>query len=150
MEGQTVSAHEFTGTFEHSLDAKNRVSLPSKFRQYLPSDLKVSLSLDRSCLYVFTYDAYRQWVEDVFDGCSRSDRELSRKFQSLDRFIHAFTFDATIDTAGRIGLETKIRELAGIGRDVTILGHGDRIEIHDRAKFNAWENESLDMDFMTE
>lgn len=137
----------FTGTFEHTLDAKGRVSLPSKVRRFLPPTVKTVLSLDKGSVYVFSPKAYKAWFDSFFpNGVNpRSNQDVK-----LQQRLRAFSEDADIDSAGRIGISAKLRGIVGLDKDVTIIGCGDHLEIVDRAKFSAVEDELLAMDFMVD
>lgn len=137
----------FTGTFEHTLDAKGRVSLPSKIRRSLPQTVKTVLGLDNASVLVFDPKAYKVWVDGFFpDGFN----PRSASHVKLKQRLMAFSEDADIDSAGRIGISTKLRSIVGLEKDVTITGCDDHLEIVDRAKFSALEDELLAMDFMVE
>lgn len=137
----------FTGTFEHTLDAKGRVSLPAKIRRSLPSTVKTVLSLDKEAVYVFSPKAYKAWFDSFFpNGFNpRSTADVKLKTRLM-----AFAEDSDIDSAGRIGISAKLRGIVGLEKDVTIIGSGDYLQIVDRAKFAAVEDELLDMDFMVD
>ena len=144
---QTEPVPDFTGTFEHTLDAKGRVSLPAKIRRCLPSTVKTVLALDKGSVLVFSPRDYKAWVESFFpDGYN----PRSQKDVMLQKRLRAFADDADIDSAGRIGISSRLREIVGLERDVTLLGCGDHLEIGDRAKAKALEDELLGMDFMEE
>ena len=137
----------FTGTFDHTLDAKGRVSLPAKIRRSLPPTVKTVLSLDRGSIYVFSPKVYKAWYDSFFPNGynprSSSDVKLRTR-------LMAFAEDSDIDSAGRIGISAKLRGLVGLEKDVTIIGLGDCLQIVDRAKYTAVEDELLDMDFMVD
>jgi MraZ protein len=137
----------FTGMYEHTLDAKGRVSLPSKVRKQLPSTVKTVLSLDKKAIYVFSPKAYRAWFDSFFpNGMNpRSTEHVKLKMRLM-----AFSEDSDIDSAGRLGISAKLRGIVGLDRDVTILGCDDHLEIVDRAAFAAIEGDLLDMDFMVD
>lgn len=137
----------FTGTFEHTLDAKGRVSLPSKIRRSLPQTVKTVLSLDKGSVYVFSPKAYKAWVESFFPNGMNPKSVADVR---LKQRLMAFSEDADIDSAGRIGISAKLRSIVGLEKDVTITGCDDHLEIVDRAKFSALEDELLAMDFMVE
>ena len=140
----------FTGMYDHTLDAKGRVSLPAEFRHLILREtqtVKTVLSLDKGSVYVFTPQAYKAWFDSFFaDGFNpRSTRDVKLKMRLM-----AFAEDSKIDSAGRIGISARLRELVGLEKDVTIVGCDDHLEIVDSAKFEAIEDELLDMDFMVE
>ncbi len=137
----------FTGTFEHTLDPKGRVSLPAKIRKDLPQTVKTVLSLDKKAVYVFDPKAYKAWFDSFFpNGVNpRSTQDVK-----LQQRLMAFSEDSDIDSAGRIGISSKLRSLVGLEKDVTILGCGDHLEIVDRERFAAVELDLLAMDFMVD
>ncbi len=137
----------FTGVFDHTLDEKGRVSLPAKIRKSLPKTLKTVLSLDKESVYVFSPKAYRAWVDKFFPN---GMDPLSRKDVALKRRLTAFAPETDIDSAGRISIDARLREICGLEKDVTIIGCGEYLEIVDREKYRAQEEDNLDMDFMTD
>ena len=137
----------FTGVAEHALDAKGRVSLPAKARRYLPDTVKCVLSLDKKSVYVFAPAAYDAWFKSFFrEGFNpRSARDVQLRARLL-----AFTEEADIDSAGRIGITGKLRDIAGLEKEVAIIGGGDHLEICDRAAYRRAEQDLLAMDFLEE
>lgn len=138
----------FTGMFEHTLDAKGRVSLPAKIRKSLPETVKTVLALDKGSIYVFSPKAYRAWFESFFENGRVNPRSMQEI--KLQQRLMGYSEDSDIDSAGRIGISAKLRGLAGLEKDVTIIGCGDHLEIVDREKFAAAEEDLLAMDFMVE
>lgn len=137
----------FTGTFEHTLDVKGRVSLPSKIRRSLPATVKTVLGLDNDAILVFDPKAYKAWVDGFFpDGYN----PLSRSHVKLKERLTAFAEDADIDSAGRIGISTRLRSIVGLEKDVTITGCDNYLKIVDRAKSSLNEDELLSMTFMVD
>ena len=137
----------FTGTFEHTLDAKGRVSLPSKVRRSLPQTVKTVLGLQNDSVLVFDPKAYKAWVDGFFPN-GFNPRSLSDV--KLKERLTAFAEDADIDSAGRIGISARLRSIVGREKDVTIIGCDDHLKIEDRAKSVLNEDELLAMTFMVE
>lgn len=135
----------FTGVAEHLLDAKGRVSLPAKARRNLGDSVKCVLSLDKKAVYVFSPEAFDTWFASFFpEGFNpRSERETRLRQRLL-----AFTEEADIDSAGRIGLSAKLRAIVGLEKEVAIVGGGDHLEVVDRASFQRVEDDLLSFDFM--
>lgn len=125
----------FLGEYQHTLDAKGRVSLPRKFRDATGSRLVVSKGLD-DCLYVYTSEGYREFIERVFETSA-----FDRSGRAIRRHFTAGSDEVEVDSAGRIGLKTVLREYAGIEKDVIVAGIGDHIEIWDAEKWAAYEDE---------
>lgn len=135
----------FTGVAEHLLDAKGRVSLPAKARRNLGDSVKCVLSLDKKAVYVFAPEAFDAWFKSFFpEGFNpRSERETRLRQRLL-----AFTEEADIDSAGRIGISAKLRAIVGLEKEVAIVGGGDHLEVVDRASFQRVEDDLLSFDFM--
>lgn len=140
----------FHGEYQHTVDAKGRVSLPAKFRKALPEEVVVVPGVC-GALCVFSNEAFDVWVESFFpkkeDGTSGYDSRSKRDVM-LRKKLNASAENTSVDSAGRITLSARKREGAGIDKDVWIIGDGDHIEIWDAASYEeAMEGISLD-DFM--
>jgi len=119
----------FCGDSHHSVDSKNRVFLPKRFQQGLPMDEEgnrvavLTRGLD-GCLYLFPETGLEKALErldtEAFAGLN--DRRSQRAF-------FKYTNRVTLDSSGRFLLPDRLRELAGIDREVVMLGVKDRIEI---------------------
>lgn len=126
----------FTGEYRHTLDSKNRVSIPSKFRDEVGDVLFVTRGLD-NCLFAFSG---REW--ELF---SSRLAELPISNKDARKFARTFlsgAFECLIDKQGRILLPQYLKEYAGIDKEVYVNGAGARIEIWDSAR---WEDYSLNM-----
>jgi MraZ protein len=127
----------FTGTFEHTLDAKNRLTMPAKFRTALAGKVFLVRSED-PCVAIYPGDLYEALAQESLEGLSplsREGRKQRRKFFSL-------TDDVELDGAGRVTLQAKHLEHAGItAREVTISGAGDSLELWHPETWLAYEAE---------
>jgi MraZ protein len=114
----------FVGTFEHSLDDKGRVVLPAAYRSRLAGGGFVTKS-DR-CLAVWTAEEFDKVAQRMLERvqAGEADREVVRSF-SAD--AHEFTPDGQ----GRFVIPQRLRDFAGLGRDVVVTGALNRIEIWD-------------------
>lgn len=124
----------FLGEYQHTLDAKGRVSLPVKFRAEMTGSLVVAKGFEE-CLYVFPAEEYAGFLKSVLE---RND--FDRRFRDLRRYFTAGAVEVELDSAGRINLPSTAREHAGLVKDVSIIGNGERIEIWDLdkwAKYNS-------------
>lgn len=125
------------GNFHHKLDAKGRVSLPANFRKVLPDRLKVTLSPEKECLYVFEPDAFGEWV-DLFFKEDGGYNPRSRRHVKLRRVLNASARDAEIDAAGRINISADLRSDAGLDKEVVINGDTDHLEIWDAKRWDEF------------
>jgi MraZ protein len=117
------------GENEHTLDDKNRLTLPAKFRDALAGDVVVTRGMD-GCLYAYARADFERLVERM-----RSLDPLSRESRVLQRH---FFFGATVaepDRQGRVMIPAALLTSAGLQREVVVAGVYDHVEIWDRA---AW------------
>jgi MraZ protein len=119
------------GEHEHALDDKNRLTLPARLRMELGDRVVVTRGLD-GCLYVYAAPEWEKLAERV----GRLD-PLSREARTMQRHFFASGMDAELDKQGRIVIPANLLESAGIGREVTVAGIYDHLEIWDRAAWRA-------------
>ena len=126
----------FLGEYQHTLDAKGRVSLPRKFRDGTGGKLVVAKGLEH-CLYVYPADGYREFLENLM-----SASDFNQNSRAVRRFFTAGATEVDIDSAGRVSLSPPLREFASLGKDVVVAGVGDHIEIWDADAWAAYEDEN--------
>jgi MraZ protein len=125
----------FLGDYQHTLDAKGRVSLPAKFRSEMTGKLVITKGLD-SCLYVFPAEEYKRFTESLVGG-----DDYNAKVRRIRRFFVAGAHDVEIDSAGRISLPPVLREHADLKKDIAVTGNGNRIEIWDAEAWAVYNGE---------
>jgi MraZ protein len=120
----------FLGEYEHTIDGKNRLTLPARFREPLAGGVVVTRGLD-ACLDVYPRDDWNRLVEArlaTLDPFSREARELKR-------FFFTGAAEAELDKQGRVLVPPRLLERASIDREVVVAGVHDHLEIWDR---RAW------------
>ena len=124
----------FFGRYEHSLDDKGRVILPSKFRAPFEHGGYLSEYQD-GCLSLWTPDQFELQMENMLQRAStgRSDRNLARFWASTSHELE-------IDKQGRMAIPVRLREYAGLVGDVLVLGAIDRVEFWNR---ESWDQKVL-------
>ena len=120
------------GEFEHTIDEKNRLTLPAKFRQALSGGLVITRGMD-GCLYCYPEAGWQRLVESRLAGLD----PLSKEGRLMHRFFYSGASEAEPDKQGRVMLPTSLARNAGIGREVVVAGVGDHLEIWDRAAWRA-------------
>jgi MraZ protein len=120
----------FFGAYEHTIDEKNRVTLPVRFRDALAGGMVLTRSLDE-CLDVYTR---ADWDANVAARLADLD-PFSREARELKRFFFAAATDAELDKQGRVLVPPTLAKRARLGREVVVAGVQDHLEIWDRA---AW------------
>jgi transcriptional regulator MraZ len=121
------------GEYEHTLDDKNRLTLPAKVRQALGGGVVVTRGMD-GCLFVFTREGWDEFVVARLQGLN----PFSREARQMSRFMFAGATETEVDRQGRIMLPPALIEHATLGRDVVVAGVRDHVEIWDRA---AWRKQ---------
>ena len=126
----------FLGDYQHTLDAKGRVSLPAKFRAEMTGKLVIAKGLD-SCLYVYPADAYTAFVEGLLEKA-----DFDPLIRKVRRFFTTGAVEAELDSAGRISLPASLREYGGLSKDVAVTGNGNRMEIWSAESWSAYNGEA--------
>jgi MraZ protein len=128
------------GVFHNSVDAKGRVSLPSKFRRVLPDSLVVVTSLDTRFpqLEIYSeegFDAYRQEFFEPEGGYKKNNL----KHRDLMSKLNSRASSVDVDSAGRISIPPKRRADAKIGDEAVMVGDGDCVRVFDVATYDAYQ-----------
>jgi MraZ protein len=123
----------FLGEFQHTVDAKGRVSLPRKHRDEIGSRIVVTKGLE-NCLYVYPADGYKTFLENLLEAS-----DFDRNSRAVRRFFVSGATEVDIDGAGRIALSPVLRTFAGLTRDVVVAGVADHIEIWDAAAWATYQ-----------
>ena len=129
------------GEYEHSLDAKGRLIMPAKLRQDIGEKFIITKGLD-GCLFVFSQN---EWLN--FEAKLKALPLTDKNARNFVRFFLSGATECEIDKQGRFLIAGKLREVAKLDKDVTIIGAGTRIEIWDKAKWeehNSEENLSIE------
>jgi MraZ protein len=127
----------FHGTFEHSLDAKNRLTVPSKFRTALSGRVFLVRGVD-PCISLYPEGTYTQMTEAALAGLN----PFSPQARDLKRMFYGNATDTELDSAGRVMLTPRHLEHAGIaGRDIVVTGAGECLELWDRSAWEAYDSD---------
>jgi transcriptional regulator MraZ len=122
----------FHGIHDHTLDAKNRLTVPSKARTQLAGDVTLSIGFEK-CLQVWPAEDYAKIVSQALHGLNPFGPEA----RELKRFFHANTEATKLDSAGRIMVPPHFATHAGITKDVTVIGAGECLELWDRETWTS-------------
>ena len=123
----------FIGEYRHTLDSKNRISLPAKFRKELGSSVVVTRGLDH-CLFIYGDKAWKNFSEKLSGlGVGQSDT------RAFNRFILAGAIEGEIDTAGRVLIPDFLRDFASLKNSLVLAGVGNRVEIWDEKSWDAYK-----------
>lgn len=120
----------FFGEYEHTIDDKNRLTLPARFRDALAGGVVITRGLDE-CLDVYPR---AEWNANVEARLAQLD-SFSREARELKRFFFAGAADADLDKQGRVLVPPALARHASLDREVVVAGVHDHLEIWDRT---AW------------
>lgn len=127
------------GTFTPKIDEKGRLILPAKFRELLSDGLVLTRGQEH-CLYILSAHEFQRMYRKIQKSNSPHKRAYAR----------LFTADAVSDRPdkqGRITIAAGLREYASlaIGEEVVVIGAGTRIEVWDKASWDAYQGQNLDI-----
>lgn len=119
------------GEYEHSLDAKGRLIMPAKLREDMGEKFILTTGLD-GCLFGFSMSEWEKF-EDKLKALPITNKNA----RNFVRFFLSGATECELDKQGRFLIAGKLREVASLDKDVTIIGTGTRIEIWNKEK---WED----------
>lgn len=122
-----------SGEFQHNIDKKGRMFIPSKFREELGEKLMVCKGLDgKPCLFVYSMEAWNILDEKI------QSMPMAKSIK-LQRFIYAGAAEVECDGQGRILLPANLRAYANLESGATVVGMSRRAEIWNP---DSWNEES--------
>lgn len=132
----------FTGEFDHTIDAKGRMAIPSEIRS------RMTREEDGEAFYltIGSNRALRLYPEKGFERLAAMIEEglvTDEAVQEFDQLLFPLSRRLELDSAGRIRLPDKMMERAGIVKDVVLIGVRDHLEIRDLKQWNAELEERL-------
>ena len=123
-----------TGQYAHNIDAKGRLFIPAALRRELGQTFHVTVGQDH-CLSVFSDESWDAFMDKL--------KELSYNEVKKLRALFAYAADCEPDPQGRILLPAKLREYAGLTKEVVVVGSFDRVEIWNAQRWAEIENEAF-------
>jgi len=126
------------GEHEHTIDDKNRLTLPARIRHHFADGIVVTRGMD-GCLFAYTRE---DWSHLVDTRLATLD-PLSQEGRRMQRFFFSGAAEAELDKQGRVMLPAALIDHAKLGRDVVVAGVHDHLEIWDRA---AWRKELAEVE----
>ena len=132
----------FRGSFEHSVDAKGRVSVPSRFREILSEryEGKLVLTMDfDKCVMIYPLEEWER-VEEKIKSLPQSQKEV----KDYTRFVFSNAAECELDKQGRILIPPPLREGARISKSVIVVGILNKMEIWDKGAWDTRKSQTGD------
>ena len=121
----------FMGEYNHTIDTKGRLIIPSKFREALGDTFVVTKGLD-GCLFVYDNEEWSAFEEKL-----KALPITNKEARQFVRFFLAGAAEVEVDKQGRILVPNILREFAQISKDVVLIGVASRIEIWSKERFDG-------------
>lgn len=122
------------GEYTHTIDEKNRVSLPAKFRTSMGKKIVLTQGLD-NCLFVFTT---KEW-ERIANKLSENASMLSSDMRSFTRYMFGGAVEVEVDNIGRVLVPDFLRDRAGLKSKVVLIGVQNRLEIWNEKSWSEYK-----------
>lgn len=120
------------GEHKHTLDDKNRLSLPAKFRKELGKKIVITRGLDK-CLFVYPMKEWDKVAQNLRE--SSTTQSDSRAF---NRFLLGGAVDIELDGSGRVLIPEVLKNFATLGTRVVVVGVNNRVELWNEDMWNAY------------
>ncbi len=128
----------FLGEYQHTLDSKGRLILPSAFRQPLEEGLVLTVGQDH-CLTLHPRADWQRVLEEL-----RQLRPTDARQRMYARVVTSSAHADALDNQGRITIPPRLREYAGLTRDVAVIGADSRIELWDRDRWEDYRAQAME------
>ena len=126
----------FMGEHNHTVDAKGRIIVPAKFREELGEEFVVTLGLD-GCLFVYPNNEWISFVNEL------KGLPGSKEARQLQRYFMAGAANCEVDKQGRILIPQKLRDHAGLDKELVFVGVLNKIEVWSKERWesnNTYDN----------
>jgi MraZ protein len=129
----------FHAIHDHTLDSKNRLTIPARFRPELSMDGVMLVKGFEPCLQLWPRPAYEEIARAALAGLN----PLSPQARDLKRHLYGNAFPTELDSAGRIMIPGPFAEYASITKDVVVVGSGDYFELWDRESWHSYDTDLI-------
>lgn len=134
----------FIGEYQHAIDNKNRMIIPSKFRDSLGEGFVLTKGLD-GCLYAYTLEEWKVLEEKL-----KKLPLTSKDARAFVRFFFSGANEIDIDKQGRALIPQNLLEYAEIKKEIVSIGVSTRIEIWAKEKWEEYNSQNIDFDGIAE
>ena len=138
--GAKGGKHMLYGRYEHTVDAKNRVFVPAKYKEVLGGSFKLTCNGFTNCILLYTEREWEKFEEKI-------SALPTLEFENYIRQVYSNTVDVQIDSQGRFIIPQFLKEQVGIEKNVLFMGVGTHIEIWSQEVFQE-KQKTIDMNEM--
>jgi MraZ protein len=132
----------FMGEYNHTIDTKGRLIIPSKFREDLGEEFVITQGLD-GCLFAYPNSEWQTFIEKL------KTLPGTKEARQLQRYFMAGAAECQVDKQGRILIPIRLRESANLEKDIVFVGVLNKIEIWDKERWDK-NNEYDNVDAIAE
>ena len=125
----------FLGEFTHKVDSKNRIMMPSEFREDLEGDFYITKGPENS-LIIYTEEEFTKQSQKLDEKINES-----KKNRAIKRLFFSSTVKMSLDKQGRILLNKNLKDYSVIKDEAMIIGNNTTIELWDRERWQAYIDE---------
>lgn len=128
----------FMGEYHHNIDDKNRLIIPSKFRESLGEEFVITRGIE-NCLFAYSLDKWKAIVSKL--------EEIPFTKKDARSFVRFFLSGATVaefDKQGRVNIPSPLVNYADISKECVVIGAGERLEIWSLDKWNEFFDSAKD------
>lgn len=126
----------FTGQADYTLDAKNRLTVPARFRELLAGGVVLAKDIE-PCVAVWPADGYAAFCEQAL----AREHPMSARARKLRAFLTANAIHGELDGAGRVAVQPFLMEHGELSREVTVVGVGDHLQVWNRAAWKSYNDQ---------
>lgn len=126
-----------TGEFNHSIDSKGRLIIPSKLRESLGEHFVITKGMD-GCLFLYPDNEWKAFEEKL-----RTLPLTNKKARDFKRFFLGSATEGELDKQGRVLISSSLRAYADLEKEVVLAGVLDKVEIWSK---EAWEAHTADVE----
>ena len=134
----------FIGEYQHALDSKNRIIVPSKLREELGTKFVITKGLD-GCLYAYPVTEWKI-LEEKLKTLPLTNKDA----RAFVRFFFAGACEVEVDKQGRVLIPQNLKEYAGIEKEIVSIGVLTRVEIWGKEKWSQYNDSNIDYDSIAE
>lgn len=134
----------FIGEYQHAIDTKNRIIVPSKFREALGDGFVITKGLD-GCLYAYPMEEWKI-LEDKLKKLPLTNKDA----RAFVRFFFSGANEIEVDKQGRALIPQNLLEYAAIKKEIISIGVSTRLEIWSKEKWEDYNNQNIDYESIAE